>query len=123
MGSGGFGDFGMETIFDIQLILEFHLCNQGIPKMICCCPRLRTIRSTFFFEQKKRMSVWASHPMVPLMLAVLSMLYAQMGLGRCCKGKFALDRRPMLVKFPVAPQSMRAVVSMICVPVANLMER
>ena len=52
--------------------------------------------------------MWAFHPMVPLTLAVLSMLYAQMGLGRHCKGKFALDRRPMSMKFPVAPQSMRA---------------
>ena len=42
------------------------------------------------------------------------MLYARMGLGRHCKGKFALDRRPML---------MRAVVSTICVPVANLIGR
>ena len=113
----------METVFDIQSILGFHLCNQGIPKMICCCPRLRTIRLMLSLMQEKRMSVWAFHPMVPLTLAVLSTLYAWMGWGRCCKGKFALDRRPMSMKFPVAPQSMRAVVSMICVPVANLMGR
>ena len=69
------------------------------------------------------MSVWAFHPMVPLILAVPSTLYAQMGLGRCCKGKFALDRRPMSMKFLVAPQSMRAVVLTICVPVASLMGR
>ena len=67
--------------------------------------------------------MWAFHPMVPLTLVVPSMLYAWMGLGRCCKGKFALDRRPMSMKFPAAPQSMRAVVLMVCVPVANLMGR
>ena len=46
-----------------------------------------------------------------------------MGLGRHCRGKFALDKRLMSMKFPVAPQSMRAVVSTICVPVASLMGR
>ena len=69
------------------------------------------------------MSVWAFHLVVPLILAVPFTLYAQMGLGRCCRGKFALDKRPMLMKFPVAPQSMRAVVSTICVPVASLIGR
>ena len=69
------------------------------------------------------MSVWAFHPMVPLTLVVPSTLYAWMGLESCCKGKFALDKRPMLMKFLVAPQSMRAVVSTICVPVASLMGR
>ena len=46
-----------------------------------------------------------------------------MGLGRHCRGKFALDKRPMLMKFPVALQSMRVVVLKICVPVANLIGR
>ena len=69
------------------------------------------------------MSVWAFHLMVPLMLAVPSTLYTQMGLGRHCRGKFALDKRPTSMKFPVAPQSMRAVVLMIWVPVASLMGR
>ena len=61
--------------------------------------------------------------MVPLTLAVPSMLYAQIGLGSHCNGKLPLDRRPMSMKFPVAPQSMRAVVSTICVPVASLIGR
>ena len=54
--------------------------------------------------------MWAFHPMVLLALAVPSTLYAQMGLGRHCKGKFALDKRPTSMKFPVVPQSMRVVV-------------
>ena len=45
----------------------------------------------------------AFHLMVPLALAVPSTLYAQIGLGRRCRGKFALDRRPMSMKFLVAP--------------------
>ena len=69
------------------------------------------------------MSVQAFHPMVFLTLVVLSMLYAQIGLERHCKGKFALDRRPISMKFLVAPQSIRAVVSTIWVPVANLIVR
>ena len=46
-----------------------------------------------------------------------------MGLGRHCRGKLALDKRSMSMKFPVAPQSMRVVVLTICVLVANLMGR
>ena len=65
----------------------------------------------------------AFHPMVPLALAVPSTLYAQIGLGSRCNEKLALDKRPMSMKFPVAPQSMRAVVLTICVPVTSLMGR
>ena len=113
----------MEMVFDNQSILGFHLCSQGIPRITCCWPRLRTIRSVFSLDWEKRMSVWAFHLMVPLMFTVLSTLYAQMGLGRHCRGKFALDKRPMSMKFLVALQSMRAVVSTICVLVANLIGR
>ena len=45
------------------------------------------------------------------------------GFGSHFKGKPALFRRLMLMKFPMAPQSIRAVVLMISVPVASLMER
>ena len=113
----------METVFVNQSILGFHLHSQGIPKITCCCSKLRTMRLVFSLDLEKRMSVWAFHLMVPLAFVVPSTLYARMGLGRHCKGKFALDKRPMSMKFPVALQSMRAVVSMICVPVANLIGR
>ena len=113
----------METVFDNQSILGFHLHSQGISRIACCQPRLRTIRSVFSLDWEKRMSVWAFHLIVPLMFAVPSTLYTQMGLERCCRGKFALDKRPMSMKFPVAPQSMRAVVLTISVPVANLIGR
>ena len=43
--------------------------------------------------------------------------------NRNSRGKFALNKRLMLMKFPVVLQSMRVVVSMICVPVANLRGR
>ena len=46
-----------------------------------------------------------------------------MGLGKHCRGKFALDKRPTSMKFLVVPQSMRAVVLMICVPMASLIGR
>ena len=72
---------------------------------------------------EKRMSVQAFHPMVPLALAVPSTLYTWIGLDSHCNGKLALDRRPMSMKFPVALQSMRAVVSTICVLVASLIGR
>ena len=110
-------------VFVNQLILGFHLCNQGIPRITCCWLRLRTMRSMFSLDWEKRMSVWAFHLMVPLAFVVPSTLYAQIGWERHCRGKFALDKRPMSMKFPVAPQSTRAVVSTICVPVANLIGR
>ena len=110
-------------VFNVQSILGFHLHNQGIPNMICCLPRLRTIRSVLSLEQEKRMSVWAFQPMVPLMLVVPSTLYAQMGLGSHHRGKFALDKRLMSMKLLVAPQLMRAVVLTIWIPVASLMGR
>ena len=113
----------MEMVLAVQSILGFHLCNQGIPKITCCQPRLRTIRLVVSLDCEKRMSVWTFHPMVPLVLVVPSTLYTQIGLGRCCRGKFALDRSPMSMKFPVVLQSMRAVVSTICVPVASLIGR
>ena len=65
----------------------------------------------------------AFHLIVPLALAVPSTLYAQIGLGSHCSGKLALDKRPISMKFPVAPQSMRAVVSTICVPLTSLIGR
>ena len=46
-----------------------------------------------------------------------------MGLGRHCRGQFALDKRPMSMKFPVAPQSIRVVVLTICVPEGNMIGR
>ena len=51
------GDFGMETVFDIQSLLGFHLHSQGIPRMTCCCPRLRTMRSMLSLELENRMLV------------------------------------------------------------------
>ena len=64
----------METMFANQSILGFHLCNQGIPMITCCQPRLRIIRLVFSLDWEKRMSVWAFHLMVPLMFAAPSTL-------------------------------------------------
>ena len=47
----------MEMVFDNQSILGFHLHSQGIPKITCCQPRLRTIRLVFSLDWEKRMSV------------------------------------------------------------------
>ena len=76
-----------------------------------------------FLVREKRISAQAFHLMVPLALAVPSTLYAQIGLGSRCSGKLALDKRPMSMKFPVALQSTRAVVSTICVPVTSFIGR
>ena len=89
--------------------------------MICFYPRLRTISLSFSILSLNRMSVWAFHQMVPLSLVVPSTLLVMMDLESFSKGNLRRQRRPTSMKFPVAPQSMRAVVSMICVPLDSLM--
>ena len=59
--------------------------------------------------------------MVPLALAVPSMLLAMMDLGSFSRGNSRRQRRPTSMKFLVAPQLTRAVVSTICVPLDSLM--
>ena len=68
-----------------------------------------------------RISVWAFHQMVPLALVVPSMLLAMMGLGSFSRGNLRRQRRLTSMKFLVAPQSTRVVVSTICVPLDSLM--
>ena len=68
-----------------------------------------------------RVLVWAFHWMVPLALVVLSTLLAMMGLGSFSRGNSRRHRRPTSMKFLVAPQSTRAVVLTICVPLDSLM--
>ena len=67
-----------------------------------------------------RILVWAFHQMVPLALAVPSMLLAMMGLGSFSRGNTRRQRRLTSMKFLVAPQSTRAVISTICVPLDSL---
>ena len=49
----------METVLVIQLMVGFHLHSQGIPKITCGHPRLRTIRSVVSLLCEKRISVRA----------------------------------------------------------------
>ena len=77
---------------------------------------------SFSILSLNRISVWAFHRMVPLALVVPSTLLAMMGLGSFSRGNLRRQRRLMSMKFPVAPQSTRAVVSTICVPLDSLME-
>ena len=108
------GSSSSTTVFLLQLMVEFHFFSQGIPRMICFHPRLSVL-------SLNRILVWTFHQMVSLTLAVPSMLLAMMGLGSFSKGNSRRQRRPTSMKFPVAPQSMRAVVSTICVPLDSLM--
>ena len=117
------GSSGSATMFLLQSMVGFHFFSQGIPRMICFCPRLRTISLSFSILSLNRILVWAFHQMVPLALVVPLMLLAMMGLGSFFKGNLRprRQRRPTSMKFPVAPQLMRAVVLMICVPLDSLM--
>ena len=76
---------------------------------------------SFSVPSLNRISVWAFHQMVPLALAVPLMLLVMMGLGSFSRGNLRRQRRLTSIKFPVALQLTRAVVSMICVPLDSLM--
>ena len=102
-------------------MVGFHFFSQGIPRMICLHPRLRTMSLSFSVLSLNRILVWAFHRMVPLALAVPSMLLAMMGLGSFSRGNLKRQRRLTSMMFLVAPQSTRAVVSMICAPLDSLM--
>ena len=115
------GSSGSATVFLLQLMVGFHFFSQGIPRMICFCPRLRTISLSFSVLSLNRISVWAFHQMVPLALVVPSTLLAIMGLGSFSKGNSRRQRRLTSMKFPVAPQLTRAVVLTICIPLDSLM--
>ena len=58
--------------------------------------------------------------MVPFLLVDPSTLYAWMAVGSFFKGKLVRKRSPRSMKLPVAPESMRAVVSTICFPTSSL---
>ena len=108
-------------MFLFQSMAGFHFFSQGIPRIICLCLRLRTMSLSFSVLSLNRTSVWAFHRMVPLALAVPLTLLVMMGLGSFSRGNLRRQRRPISIMFPVALQSMRAVVSMICVPLDSLM--
>ena len=102
-------------------MVGFYFFSQGIPRMICLRPRLRTISLSFSVLSLNRISVWAFHWMVPLVLVVPLMLLVMMSLGSFSRGNSRRQRRLTSMKFPVAPQLTRAVVSTICVPLDSLM--
>ena len=109
------------TVFLFQSMVGFHFFSQGIPRMICFHPRLRTMSLSFSVLSLNRISVWAFHWMVPLALAVPSTLLVMMGLESFSRGNSRRQRRLISMKFLVAPQSMRVVVLTICVPLDSLM--
>ena len=115
------GVSGIVIVFLFQSMAGFHFFSQGIPRMICLRPRLRTMSLSFSVLSSNRTSVWAFHRMVPLALAVPLMLLAMMGLGSFSRDNSRRQRRPTSIKFLVAPQLTRVVFSMICVPLDSLM--
>ena len=104
----------------LQSMWGFFDFSQGIPKIICLRPRLTTIRSKSSRPCGKTMRVWAFQRIVPRRLGVPSTLNTPMGWGSRFKGKLARDSSPRLMKFPVAPESTRAVVSTVWIPTSSL---
>ena len=115
------GSSGSATVFFLQSMVGFHFFSQGIPRMICFHPRLRTMSLSFSVFCLNRMLVWAFHWMVSLALVIPSILLAMMGWGSFSRGNLRRQRRPTSMKFLNAPRSMRAVVLMVCVPLDSLM--
>ena len=112
---------GKKRVLVFQSMRGFMDRNHGIPKMICFRPRLTTIRSRLSDLCGNTMRVRAFQRMVPRRLGVPSMLKAPMGWGSFFRGKLARDNSLRSIKFLVAPESMRAEVSTVWVPMSSLM--
>ena len=69
----------------------------------------------------KIMRVRAFQRIVPRRLGVPSTLKVPIGCGNFFRGKLASKSSPRSMKFPVAPESTRAVVSTVWVPTSSLM--
>ena len=116
----GVWDLGKERLLLFQSMWGFLDFNQGIPRMICFCPRLTTIRSKLPEPCGSTMQVRAFQRIVPRRLGVPSTLKAPIGWESLFRGKLARDSSPRLMKFPVAPKSTRAVVSTVWIPTSSL---
>ena len=112
---------GKERVLFFQSMQGFLDLNQGIPRMICLRPRLMTISSKSSEQCGSTMRVRAFQRMVSRRLGVPSTLKVPMGWGSLFKGKLARDNSPRSIKFPVAPESMRAEVSTVWIPTSSLM--
>ena len=66
------------------------------------------------------MRVDAFHIIVPHLLREPSMLKVRMGWDILFRGMFVRDRSPRSIKFPVAPELIKVVVSMVCFPMSSL---
>ena len=62
----------------------------------------------------------AFHMIVPCLLREPLVLKAHTGWGILFRGRFASDRRPRSIKFPVAPESINVVVLMVCFLMSSL---
>lgn len=104
----------------LQLTCGFHFHSQGISRITCCHPRFRTMRSRVSWM----LAIWSStevfHHMAPLVLVVLSTLYARIGQESHWRGKLAWVRSPRLMKFPVALQFTTVVVLMVFKGISKL---
>ena len=69
----------------------------------------------------KTMRVWAFQRIVPHRLGVPSTLKAPIGRGNFFREKLASESSPRSMKFPVAPESTKAVVLTVWIPTSSLM--
>ena len=117
----GVRDLGKERVLLFQSMQGFLDFSQGISKIICLHPRLTTMRSKLSEPCGKTMRVWAFQRIVPHRLGVPSTLKAPIGCGNFFRGKLVSESSLRSMKFPVALESTRAVVSTVWVPTSILM--
>ena len=113
-------EVGKERGWDFQSMWGLHVLSQGIPKIIWWHPNPTTISSMFSSFLERSMWVDAFHMIVPHLLRESLALKARTGWDIFFRGRFMRERSPRSIKFPVAPESIRAGVLMICLPRSNL---
>ena len=109
-----------KMVFFTQSMQGLFFISQGIPNTIWACPRPTIMRDKL--SSKAMTWQWTRVVAVicPCLFEVLSMFRAWRG-GIDCEGRRRQLMREGLMKFPVAPQSTRAVVTMVLTPCCRQM--
>ena len=101
-----------EIVFFIQSIQGLFFVNQGIPNTIWACLRPTIMRDKSSSKAVAWQWTQVAAVICPCLFGVLSTFRAWRG-GINCEGRRRWLMREGLMKFPVAPQSTRAVVTMV----------
>ena len=104
-----------EMVFFTQSIQGLFFVNQGIPNTIWACPRPTIMRDKSSLKTVAWQWTQVAVVICPCLFGVPSMFRAWRG-GIDCEGRRWWLTREGSMKFLVAPQSTRAVVTMVLAP-------